>query len=175
MATKRKVDPGFRIDLGPLMVNLIMCCDGVVKNIKTGNILKPYRMKKGHAQYSLSVEGKVKKVMGHRLIATYFVKNPKPSEYDCINHKDGNPFNNDYQNLEWCTDLMNKEHARVNGMFQQSMNRYNARFNEEQILTIHTLNWSQADIARHYKIASSVISKIKNCLAYKNFSVIYDK
>lgn len=34
MATKRKVDPGFRIDLGPLMVNLIMCCDGVVKNIE---------------------------------------------------------------------------------------------------------------------------------------------
>ena len=43
MVTKRKVDPCFRIDLGPLMVNLMMCCDGVVKNIKTGNILKPYR------------------------------------------------------------------------------------------------------------------------------------
>ena len=35
----------------------------------------------------------------HRLVAKYFVKNPKPNEYDMVNHIDGDKMNNHYDNL----------------------------------------------------------------------------
>lgn len=170
-----KYDIDFRMDLRSLTKNIMACCDGTLKNTLTGNILKPYKMKKGHSQYSMSNNGKVKKILGHRLIAEIFVNNPRPEEYNCVNHKDGNPANNNYENLEWCTDRMNKNHAKENRMYQQSVNRYNAKFDDIKILTIHTLKWSQSSIGRHYKVASSVICNIKNFKTYSNFSVIYDK
>lgn len=43
----------------------------------------------------------------HRLVAQHFVINPKPLEYKVVNHKDNDPANNHYLNLEWCTQKMN--------------------------------------------------------------------
>lgn len=45
----------------------------------------------------------------HRLIAELFVPNPK--DLPCVKHKDGNIFNNDYQNLEWydCKDRAHRK------------------------------------------------------------------
>ena len=43
----------------------------------------------------------------HRSVAKYFVKNPKPNEYDMVNHIDGDKMNNHYENLEWCNHKEN--------------------------------------------------------------------
>ena len=43
----------------------------------------------------------------HRLVALAFVENPKPDEYNVVNHKDENPRNNKADNLEWCTHKYN--------------------------------------------------------------------
>lgn len=45
----------------------------------------------------------------HRLVAKYFVANPFNKEE--VNHKDGNPGNNYYTNLEWVTRQENIEHC----------------------------------------------------------------
>jgi hypothetical protein len=146
---------------------------GQVLNKLTGNILKPAKMKKGHLQVSISKNGIVKKYLIHRIIAKAFVENKENKP--CVNHINGKPWDNRVENLEWCTDYENKQHAKINKMFQQSVNRYNARFDEFEILTIHTLNMSHNAIARHYKCSQSVITRIKNCDSYKDFAVIYDK
>lgn len=52
----------------------------------------------------------------HRLVAKYFVDNPKPLEYDMVNHKDGDKLNNNYLNLEWCNTSINTKHAYDNGL-----------------------------------------------------------
>lgn len=47
----------------------------------------------------------------HRLVALYFVENPKPTEYTVVNHIDNNFHNNNASNLEWTTQYGNMHHA----------------------------------------------------------------
>ena len=49
----------------------------------------------------------------HRLVASAFVANPdkKPN----VNHIDNNPSNNNWENLEWCTQRENLEHMTNQG------------------------------------------------------------
>jgi hypothetical protein len=43
----------------------------------------------------------------HRLVATLFVPNSNPDLYTVVNHIDGDRHNNNYTNLEWCTQKQN--------------------------------------------------------------------
>jgi len=53
--------------------------------------------------------GVQKNMRVHRLVAEAFI--PKVEGKDIINHKDCNKFNNNVENLEWCTSLENTRHA----------------------------------------------------------------
>lgn len=54
----------------------------------------------------------------HRLVATYFVENPNPKEYNIVNHIDGDKLNNNADNLEWCDISINTQHAYDNGLIK---------------------------------------------------------
>lgn len=54
----------------------------------------------------------------HRLVAIHFIVKMK-EEYRAVNHIDGIKSNNNYENLEWCTDKMNMEHASKNGLINR--------------------------------------------------------
>lgn len=87
-----------------------------------GKLIK--RLKKGHL-LKLNIDGngycfvrlynnefpKGKQIKVHRLVALHFVENPKPDEYNVINHKDENPKNNIYTNLEWCNTSYNNAYG----------------------------------------------------------------
>lgn len=56
----------------------------------------------------------------HRLVASLFVDNPNPLLYDCVNHKDENPLNNFYYNLEWCDREYNNNYGGHNYRISKS-------------------------------------------------------
>lgn len=87
---------------------------GVVKNIKTGRVLKTGADNKGYLTVRLYNNGKARTFKVRRLVAEYFIPNPlnKPQ----VNHKDGIKSNNDMSNLEWATNSENQLHAVENGL-----------------------------------------------------------
>lgn len=81
--------------------------------IKRERILAPYKQQ-SNKNYSRSVvklikQGAKRDFKVHRLVAEAFI--PNPYKYKVVNHKDGNPLNNKVDNLEWCTQKMNVNHA----------------------------------------------------------------
>lgn len=100
---------------------------GIVKNIKTGYILKPRIGRGGY--YSVEIKTKHKKkhirttASIHKLVAIAFIPIPEiyinqGLSYDdlTVNHEDGNKFNNTANNLSWCTRGENTQHAIRTGL-----------------------------------------------------------
>ena len=80
-------------------------------------VLKQHENELGYKLVDLCKDGKKKSFRVHRLLAEAFIENPynKP----CINHKDGNPKNNSLDNLEWCTQKENIQHAFKTGLVKR--------------------------------------------------------
>lgn len=102
----------------------------------------------------------------HRLVAKTFI--PNPTNKPCINHKDGNPQNNNLSNLEWCTYSENMSHAFRTGLHSLKGDRHNNRkLNSDQVREIRAL-WATSpaimhkDIAKKYGVCRSMITLITN-------------
>ncbi len=68
----------------------------------------------GYFVVALCKDGKARTKRVHRLVAEAFL--PCDNERPYINHKDGNPQNNQVDNLEWCTQKENVQHAYDTGL-----------------------------------------------------------
>lgn len=81
-----------------------------------GRILNQGDTTTGYKQIVLNKDKKRKTLKVHRLVAIAFIPNPenKPN----VNHIDGNPHNNKVENLEWCTQSENVQHAYDTGLKQ---------------------------------------------------------
>lgn len=83
---------------------------GVVRRKSNHSIITGSVNSYGYRVIRLRYMGKNYDFKLHRLLADYFI--PKPSNYDCVNHIDGDKLNNSLDNLEWCTRAYNNQHAR---------------------------------------------------------------
>ena len=84
--------------------------------LSKGKILKPRinHKRNGYLEVGLKKDGIEFRRKIHRLVAEAFLPNPecKPQ----VNHIDGDKSNNCVSNLEWVTDLENKQHAWKTGL-----------------------------------------------------------
>ena len=126
---------------------------GNVKSLKTGKILKP-SISGRYARVTL--EGK--KYYIHRLVGEFFI--PKIEGKIFINHKDGNRYNNDVSNLEWCTQKENVTHSILSGR----RNRPAAKLNKDQVKEIRTKYSKRTEsyriIGERYGVCGMTISQI---------------
>lgn len=85
---------------------------GRVANIKTLTIMNS--VEDNEREYSRVKIGN-KLVATHRMVAKLFIEKDDET-YDIVNHKDGNKTNNNCENLEWCNNSMNIQHAYDNNL-----------------------------------------------------------
>ena len=74
-----------------------------------------------YVRVALWKDGKPNYYLVHRLVAKTFI--PVVKDKNCINHIDGNPKNNNVENLEWCNHLENNMHALETGLTTTNMVR----------------------------------------------------
>lgn len=108
-----------------------------------------------YATVSYTDNGKQKHFLVHRLVGEAFIPNPenKPE----INHIDGNPKNNDVNNLEWVTRKENVVHAYRTGLMPTLNNsdKFCKRCNSSSVLrTTYCL-----DCGRYFKNLKSELQR----------------
>lgn len=72
-------------------------------------MLKQAYSERGYSSVSLCVLSVKTMFRIHRLVAETFIQNPENKSE--VNHIDGNPKNNNVENLEWCTPSENMKHS----------------------------------------------------------------
>ena len=86
-----------------------------------GKIISVSQTKKGYLMTALFKEGKLKSYTIHRLIANTFI--PNPENLPQINHKNEIKNDNRVCNLEWCTNLYNRNYGTNKDNFKKKVIR----------------------------------------------------
>ena len=142
--------------------------NGDIINSKTNKRLRPQNNGNGYLKVTLTISGIQIQRYIHRLVAEYYVENPRGKKQ--INHKDGNKQNNNYNNLEWVTNSENQIHAHLHGLKANGSELWNAKFTPTQISEIFDLHQGGMNgclIAERMGCAKSTISDILNKKRYK--------
>lgn len=178
----------------PKFPNYIIFPQGKVYAIKTKKFIsqtyRPRNPKDINSKYSVTVnlkdadsESKYP-VLVHRLVAMAFI--PNPENKPAVNHKDGNPSNNDVSNLEWVTPQENIQHAVDNRLHTgryTACSKYRLVANEEVIDTYSSITYAAESVRDiiNGRIASGIsniantckLNKLNNGLAYFSYGYVW--
>lgn len=127
----------------------------------------------GYHRAVLSLNGNVKTLRIHRLVALVFLGEPPSDDYQ-VNHINGIKTDNRVVNLEWATATQNIRHA-INVLGKHlgptSEQSHMAKLNPSQVIEIRSLlaeGLSLQDIAGRYGVHFATISAIKCGKTWRN-------
>lgn len=126
----------------------------------------------GYKFCSLSLNGKTKHKLLHRLVAIAFISNPEGKE--TVNHKDGDKSNNAVINLEWATRSENVQHGYDNGLLvaPKGQSHYAAKLSRAKVMEIRAMydsgNYTQAEIGNIFNVGQSQARRIIHRLSWKH-------
>ena len=125
--------------------------DGRIFSYKSNKFLKLGKRKDDYLQVNLYKDGKQKKYLVHRLIASTYLDNPE--NLSQVNHKDEDKSNNSVQNLEWCT-------AAYNANYGTGKER-SAKSRQKKVICLETneIFNSLTEAAEKNNVSKSAISK----------------
>jgi hypothetical protein len=105
---------------------------GKIRHKEKKKTRKASPSKRGYPVISLRKDGKHYLRTIHILVAKTFIPNPenKPE----INHKDGNKWNYNINNLEWTTRKENADHARRTGLHKSDGQKRVAQFDRNGMI-----------------------------------------
>lgn len=142
--------------------------------IRRGKILNVYGSGRGN-YYKVKLyngDATFENIMVHRLVAQTFI--PNPENYPQVNHIDCHTLNNYVENLEWCNNSMNIQHAYDNNLinFRKGVTHYKAKLTEEDVIDIRklheTLPFSYEYVMEKYNISKSVICAVIKRRSWKH-------
>ncbi len=114
----------------------------------------------GYFFVQVCVDGKLKVMTNHRLVALAFLPNPKGIPQ--VNHIDRNRQNNRLENLEWVSEAQNSHHSVINGGYRIGQRGQRAKMSDAQVEEIRRLvlieGRSQAWVARAFGIGHNIVS-----------------
>ena len=140
--------------------------------------------KQGYVVLQTKLDGKIKTLKLHRLIAETFLKPPSEDltllcskthwGVVCVNHIDGNKLNNNVNNLEWCTQEYNNRHANISNLVPALKGSLNGRSKldentvHEICLLFQNTNMKTQEVADRFNISLSQVQKIRCGIAWKH-------
>lgn len=117
---------------------------GRVKNTRRGNFMKPDKTNNtGYYRIRLKSNPHEWATFIHKLVALAFV--PNPENKPCVNHKNGDKYDNSATNLEWVTEKENARHARETGLNSMKGNKNQNKPRPVDVLIAGT------GVIRHFK------------------------
>jgi len=141
---------------------------GRVKSLKFGKerTLKPGLDGSGYCHIVLCKGGVQKDKYIHRLVLLTFVGE---SELQ-VNHKNGVKTDNRLENLEYCTQSENNQHAYDTGLRAKGENHHKSKLTEAQARQIKYGHQGivQKDIAEIYGITQAQVSEIRSGKYWKH-------
>lgn len=131
----------------------------------------PYQMKKrenkdGYLTVCLSLQGKSRHLLLHRLVAVNFI--PNTLNLKEVNHINGVKSDNRVENLEWCTRGQNNTHAIRAGLHPGHAGEINggAKLTNQQAIEIRNSTERVKDLIKKYKVCQTTIYDIKRGRKY---------
>ena len=141
--------------------------DGRVWSIKTYRWLKPF-LRSGYPSVCISNQRGFKNERVHRIVLEAFV-GPCPSDMVC-RHLDGNPLNNNSDNLKWGTCAENQKDRSIHGtsnkskMYNMGESHPSSKLKESEVRNIielyHLGIYSLKDLAKEYNVYYTTIQKL---------------
>ncbi|WP_243143542.1 HNH endonuclease signature motif containing protein [Pseudobutyrivibrio xylanivorans] len=118
-----------------------------------------------------SQSGNHKKFLIHRLVALAFI--PNPNDYGEVNHIDGNPQNNNVENLEWCDRKHNLAESYKTMSPVRNKNASRLYKGDEYIGDFESISAAIRYAKEKFKIVS--VSSLHKYLQYGDIRVIPEK
>lgn len=157
--------------------------NGEIYSTRSKKILKPFfrgiRPDNKYLVVDLHKNNKGKTISVHRIVAETFI--PNPDNLPCVNHKDGNKFNNCVDNLEWVTYAENNQHAVDNGLKKYKKGTENklSKLSYEQVVEIKQNlilgdpQFGARPLSKQYGVDHSIILDIFHDVKYQNVKIPY--
>lgn len=127
----------------------------------------------GYKFYQLYLNKKMYNKTVHILVASTFLNKPKEKDY--VNHKDGNKHNNSLDNLEWCTNEYNHEHATKTGLKAKGSDVSGSKLNDNSVHAIKyflSKGYSHRELAIAFLVSRSLITQINLGMTWKHIEIL---
>lgn len=146
---------------------------GRIRRRDTRKVLRPLTLSRGYKGvrlYYTADKAVTRKI--HRIVAEHFI--PNPLALPQVNHKDGNKSNNRVENLEWCTNDYNMNHAVAARLIKQGEDRPCSKCTNESLGYLQELidrGFTIKQLSVVYGVCKQVMKRIVRGDSYKSLGL----
>jgi len=126
----------------------------------------------GYKFCQLYKQKKMYNITVHSIVASTFLE--RQSSLDVVNHKDGNKHNNVVENLEWCSNEYNHEHAKKTGLKAKGSDIKNSKLNDSSVYAIKYFlkkGLSKSELSKAFNVSRATIILISQNKIWKHIAL----